>query len=394
MKEAQLASRRYLRRKSRRKLSLKLFGTLTVLQAVYSFTAFLASDQNSQIPRQRVTNMASWQSSNAEKTNPHRLRFDWTNLENLSALAKLIEQSQNNCERPMGHFWFRNRFGLGSDLHVWSQAVCNAMHFNKRVFTVQPWIWLDQESCDTSATSSSVTCYFPRSEILCQGEQEYHDWHFNLSRGRGRIRNDCEDFLIQQNATLSDLRAAAMEFLFSGVSETVQTEAERQLEVVFRSKPVPDDLITVHIRWGDKIDEMDLVPAAEYIQAVRRIQKDRGRSIDNANVFLATEDPRAVYEFVNAAPDTWNIFVDAYFQELYRNRAADKYNNSPLLARDLNGRPGVVALGSLLVAMEANDFILTTKSNWSRLINELRKNVVSPRCNNCTRVVDLNFGEW
>jgi hypothetical protein len=50
--------------------------------------------------------------------------------------------------------------------------------------------------------------------------------------------------------------------------------------------------------------------------------------------------------------------------------------------------------GSLLVAMEANYFVLTTASNWSRLMNELRKNFVEPRCNNCTLMVDLKYGEW
>lgn len=70
------------------------------------------------------------------------------------------------------------------------------------------------------------------------------------------------------------------------------------------------------------------------------------------------------------------------------------FDGNALTAHDLGGRPGLIALGSLLVSMEANDFVLTTKSNWSRLMNELRKNVLDPRCSGRTKLVDLEPGEW
>jgi hypothetical protein len=283
---------------------------------------------------------------------------------------------------------------MGSDLHVWSQAMCNAIQLNKRLLTAQPWIWRDQTTCDEN-DKSAMTCYFPRSELECpQDAGEEYMSPFNLSRGRGRVRNDCLEFLNEKNATVADLRAAATEFLFSYVSEKVQAEAERQLQLVFKSGPVPTDMITVHIRWGDKVDEMTLIHVDQYVQAVRQIQIDRNRPVEKAHVFLATEDPRAVYEFVSSAPDGWTIYVDAYFQEMFPHRIGDSYNSIPQMAQTLRGRPGIVALGSLLVAMEANDFVLTTASNWSRLLNELRMNVVDPRCNHCTSVIDLKHGSW
>ena len=117
---------------------------------------------------------------------------------------------------------------------------------------------------------------------------------------------------------------------------------------------------------------------------------------DNVNIFLATEDPRALAAFGEAAPSHWKLYVDHYFHEMlpHRHRYNDEYNGSPRMAQDLHGRPGLVALGSLLVAMEANDFVLTTASNWSRLMNELRQNVLDVRCQNCTKMVDLKYGEW
>ena len=54
-----------------------------------------------------------------------------------------------------GVFRFRNRFGLGSDLHVYGQALCNALESSSistsshkyRVTTALPWIWRDETVC-------------------------------------------------------------------------------------------------------------------------------------------------------------------------------------------------------------------------------------------------------
>jgi len=242
-----------------------------------------------------------------------------------------------------------------------------------------------------------MDCYFPMSEKLCPRAGQGAASNFNISRGRGRVRNDCEEFLTTNNASVATLRAASTEFLFSSVSHLIQREAQRQLQVVFGSHGhVPKNLITVHIRWGDKDDEMSLVPVSRYVDAVKEIQSKRAAQYAmSCNIFLATEDPRAVYEFASAIPRHCRLFVDAYFQELGLNRLDDSsYNAAPRLARSLKGKPGTLALASLLVAMEASDFVLTTASNWSRLLNELRLNVVDPRCKKCTQMIDLMPGQW
>jgi hypothetical protein len=161
---------------------------------------------------------------------------------------------------------------------------------------------------------------------------------------------------------------------------------------------VPPDLITVHIRWGDKKEEMlDLLPAEAYVKGVERILEKRQKPSPNpVSVFVATEDPKAVSAFEKAAPPEWHIYLDQYFHDMlpYRNKTHDVYNQAPQTAAETKGRAGLVALSSLLVAVEANDFVLTTISSWSRMINELRKNVIDPRCNGCTNMIDLRFGEW
>lgn len=335
-----------------------------------------------------------------------RLRFDWTRLGRRSALARRIERHQGDCALPLANFRYRNRFGLGSDLHVYSQAVCNALEAGAfRVRTALPWIWLDRATCNGGAvpTASAMVCYFPAAELRCPGDRAVaSSWRenrlFNMTRGRGRIRDECPALRAEHG--IWAVRAATTEYLFTRVSMAVQREAERQLRAVFAAKAaaVPRNLITVHIRWGDKGDEMKLLPIGDYIAGVEQILQQRReddgvQSSDDVHIFLATEDPRAIAEFRRASPSSWTIYVDQYFHEMLPHRR-EQYNGSPLMSQDLNGRPGLVALGSLLVALEANDFVLTTASNWSRLMNELRENVLDPRCGNCTRMIDLKYGEW
>jgi len=154
-------------------------------------------------------------------------------------------------------------------------------------------------------------------------------------------------------------------------------------------------LITVHMRWGDKKFEKKLQSVNDYISGVKSILKQRGDEAGEAQIFLSTEDPKAVREFMAESPISWRVYIDQFYYEMLPYRPDDDpYNTVPKLSRELNGVTGLWSLGSLLVAMEANDFVLTTSSNWSRLMNELRKNVINPREKNVTTMVDLKYGEW
>ncbi len=202
------------------------------------------------------------------------------------------------------------------------------------------------------------------------------------------------------------MRTATTEFLFTRLSHLVQMEGERQLNRVFgennNNMVVPPNLITVHIRWGDKADEMELVPIDHYVNAVRDIvqrrrqhtqSERRDTNQEQVHIYVATEDPDAVRQFQAKAPTDWHLYLDQFYVELVPDRVAS-YNGAAHQARAGRGRPGLLALGSLLVAMEANDFVLTTSSNWSRLMNEIRISIIHPRCRNCTTLIDLNPGEW
>jgi hypothetical protein len=202
------------------------------------------------------------------------------------------------------------------------------------------------------------------------------------------------------------VQRSTVEFLFTHVTSLLYEEATRQLNLVF-GDVLPKDLITVHIRWGDKVStykgkkvirpEMRKAGVNEYIDAVNNILLRRhgggigGTQLQKnftADVFLATEDPAAVQAFRAAMPKEWNLFIDHSLTEIKPYRV-DGYNGHSATSQMMGGRPGLLALASLLVAMEANDFVLTTQSNWSRLMDELRLAIVNPRCGNCTTMVDL-----
>ena len=321
----------------------------------------------------------------------------------LSPLAQEIEVQMSNCSIPVATFHVDNNFGLGSHLVLWSQAFCNAQEMGYRVQTHNPdWLWLDQSYCSSDlAHRSPFLCYFPVMEDRCTADrsQTSHslpeasvtsplnvtDPRNNRQRCR-RIRDD--------PMFLTDFRAAAMEYIFQQVSPIVLEEAERHIGLLFEDGVVPKDLIAVHIRWGDKFWEMDLAPISEYTAAVTQLLEIQGcRDNSTAHIYLATEDPRAEQEFRQASPPGWTIYTDRTVTELDSFRPA-KGNRASWTARNTKGRAGLMALASLLVALEADYFVLTTGSNWSRLMNQLRQKVVDPRCGNCTHVIDLRPGEW
>ena len=354
-----------------------------------------------------------------------KLRFDYTYLERLSSLAKHIETTQNDCSmRRQALYRLTNGAGMGSELHTYGMTMCVVVEMqNVRLRTVGQWIYNDKEKCSDSVIHGPLMCYFPQAEPICPNITQNIDAlpvdTFDI-RYNDLTRKACPH--ITRNAGgYSNVRAATTEYMFTRVSDIVQTEGERQLNILFHGNnrtftpKVPKDLITVHIRWGDKLWEMKLITIDLYIEAVQQIldkrqekkkkQKkqqtgsDGNESIEeqhnNVHIFLATEDPIAYEEFMLKKPKHWQVYIDQYYIEMLPFRQEHGQWNVHVEAAEgrFQGRNGLIALGSLLVAMEANDFVLTTASNWSRLINEIRKNILDPRCNNCTSMIDLLHDE-
>ncbi len=352
-----------------------------------------------------------------------RLRRNWLHNPPLSEYAKKIEAHQSNCSLPLATHHFDNTFGLGSHMVLWGQAMCNSMEAKYRMRSHAPdWIWMDHEHCDMQVAALSPTlCYFPASEYKCS--QVHNKMTSNLAETSSIAAPESgSDVITPINVTdprktkewcalakeseesKAMVRASSTEYLFQRLSPLVIREAQRQIGIIFPDGVVPEDLVTVHVRWGDKFWEMDLPPIQEYIDAVNAILSGKN-SLDNnntdipipdatvANIYLATEDSKAYNEFMEAKPEGWNVYADITLLEIDAFRPR-KGNRASWAARNTKGRAGLVALASLLVAMESNMFVLTTKSNWSTLMDHLRTNIVDPRCGNCTRMIDLRPGVW
>jgi hypothetical protein len=383
-----------------------------------------ATNQQSELPclthRPRLINSTELQKLGASPnqtvlahrsvTNCGRLRRQWLRNPPLSEYAISIDRHQSDCSLPLAMHHFDNIFGLGSHLVLWSQAMCNGMESSVRLQSFAPkWLWLDQDHCDmTQSKISPMLCYFPASEHKCA----MHDMMVDVSIPSAINITDPRDIkqwcamTKNSEATKAEFRAASTEYLFQVVSPLVIQEAQRQIGVIFRHGMVPEDLVTIHIRWGDKFWEMDLPSIQEYIDAVNTLlqretsDKTTSQSASNqnayvptANIYLATEDPKAYNEFMKAKPSGWTVYADITLHEIDAFRP-QKGNRASWAARNTKGRSGLIALGSLLVAMEANRFVLTTKSNWSTLMNHLRMQIIDPRCGNCTKMIDLRPGVW
>ena len=150
------------------------------------------------------------------------------------------------------------------------------------------------------------------------------------------------------------------------------------------------------LRPQKKETEMDLVPIQKYISAIQQILDNRQSNLrkeqiekgivdwevdkdEKEHIYWATENSKAYEDFIKVKFEHCNVYIDQYYVEMLSYRLTYGASNvHRYAATDLSGQNGWIALGSLLFAIEANDFVLTLASTWSRLMNELRKNVFDP----------------
>ena len=99
---------------------------------------------------------------------------------------------------------------------------------------------------------------------------------------------------------------SAMEMFFSGLPPRTLSLARGAATRVFGSAGAPKDFIAVHLRWGDRGKEMELVSIVSYLAAVEELQAKHNTKVP---VFLATEDPVTLSKFTKAAPASWRVHV-------------------------------------------------------------------------------------
>ena len=303
------------------------------------------------------------------------------------------------------------------------------MTSGKRLFTETnkypqwTWKWLSLGDCEPG---TGLSCYFQIKTCDKEDDQTEEDKTFPLTYyGTGYdqfILNGCKDRLkIKASSNfehkLSDddlighlacenneetwrlpFRAAFSEYLFSaGLTNPVKSEVIRQMNQVFGSQTVPQNLVTIHLRWGNKGFEAPLIDIEEYRKAVEKMVNEKSLQTngERINIYLATEDPRGPptlkAELEKAASeDSDSVWFTNGF-EIYVDATVDIYLENGLrpvieggidrgmdqrIASASKGKYGLQVLASVLIALEADGFVLTTSSNLSRLINEIRTNVV------------------
>ena len=77
----------------------------------------------------------------------------------------------------------------------------------------------------------------------------------------------------------------------------------------------------------------------------------------------------------------------AVYVEEFSHYRQTGFGGNAKMTKAQRGTPALAGLASLLIAMEANDFVLTTASNWSRLMNDLCRFIVQQHFS--TTVIDL-----
>jgi hypothetical protein len=222
-----------------------------------------------------------------------RIRY-WGNRTMHSDLAHHIKQSQHNCSHQ-AVFYKINNWGMGSDFHHFSQALCIALEEHKTVFVTGDWVWNDKYFCGRYATlppdtnNASFDCYFSREVSPCVPA-------FYRTIDANNSYSKCPSF-VRNKHTRTVFRAASMEYLFAYLNHHIVVDAEKAMGDIFGEQGIPLDMITVHVRWGDKIHSWgDTLLAIEvYVDAVEKLVFRK--SIEDPVIFLVSEDPAAVQAF-------------------------------------------------------------------------------------------------
>lgn len=254
---------------------------------------------------------------------PH-LRFDWSAGKAFSPLAKRIEENQRHCfsasitpggnaapdppayyvmnstdilprqphhlSNNSGATLFQlNNQGLGSDFHTWSQAMCVALERNLTLVlrNDRPWCWAASELLERKDLShhymDSFATYFadevegkqcpgvplldafhnfPIASVLASDPNVVTKEHLIGRHVSHQSRCNSINFNKESKHVL---RAGAMEYLFTRIRPEIVLAARRLKAKLFPGNPMPNQTITIHVRWGDKAKDSPPVPISTYI---------------------------------------------------------------------------------------------------------------------------------
>ena len=173
-------------------------------------------------------------------------------------------------------------------------------------------------------------------------------------------------------------RAQAVAFLVRPNTRTLEEVYQRKRKQSWSG--IPAGAVSVHIRHGDKYKEMQLVPDADYLSRAEELllQYPDLKKI----MFLSTEDPSSVAYFKSL--QDWTVLsVDV----LRPNDTV--YSPTDFAAKIGADEEMLNSLLNLDLALDCSAWVGTIKSNWNRLIEELRSTV---RCKAHLPYIDAYSG--
>ena len=304
-----------------------------------------------------------------------RLRWDDEKLSSPLARAIAAVQLAERCATrdapPLVH---RLRgCGMGSDFHTWGDSLCRAFSEGRALVTLPEWKYAPP------ATRAPFGGWFAPPH--CPGA-------FVPSEAQvltGTEHPDCAP----RGHTGAQMRRAATEFLFRQPPPHVRTKACEILTRVFGRGGAPNDLILVQMRWDDKVDTdvpTEAITIRRFVTAVAALV--RRHRLREPVVYLETQSPQALRAFYRMARrHAWEV----------RHALSPMTHKASWDATaDARAENSLHALATLLVAVEARYYVLSTGSNWAKLIDDLRHVWRDALCSsaergasNCTDLIDL-----
>jgi len=153
---------------------------------------------------------------------------------------------------------------------------------------------------------------------------------------------------------------------------------------------LPPGSVSVHVRHGDKLIEMDLLPLARYVQEAERLASgDQNIPVLDTSIassdqtffypkqafaqrtmFVSTEDPDVIMDAMALTRSNDNPWKVAFTQE---NRTNDILMD--MVMRKSAGKATLESFLNLELALEADAWVCTLQSNWCQLIDELRMTI-------------------
>lgn len=295
--------------------------------------------------------------------------------------------------------------GIGSTLHVATWFLAKAIELDRvLIFVPTPkGPWTQGKFCEGYTTLHD--CYF-KSTSSCSYADVVGDLdlssvpQLNLSADQQHFHMIQSDIglpimdtslvppkllaLLDSSSVPQDrmyfwFRAQAVAFIVRPNDRTMKQIQDRKQQQSWVR--VPDGAISVHIRHGDKGTEMQLVPDLDYVQKAEELVAHYSHL--QRVIFLSTEDPKSVAYF--KALQNWTTL------SLEVPRPMDGVYSPLEFARKIGPDEEMLnSLTNLDLALDCSAWVGTIKSNWNRLIEELRSTV---RCKAHLPYIDA-FSGW